>query len=200
VGESEKKALREEIARRISGLSPEQRAAASRAACRALMHLAAYARAKTVLAFAPMPDEIDTSELLKSALRSGRRLALPLVLWRTRELRAVEVKDLASDVVEGPHGVPGPRPDGPVIPAEELDLIVVPGRAFDWDGNRLGRGGGYYDRLLASPGRAEAVAIAFSCQLARRVPVSPHDVPVGTIVTEQGALFTSARKARPGRV
>ena len=188
-----KRAMRQEIARRVEALGAEERSRASLTACRMLVSLNMFKEAESVLAFAPMPDEIDTAHLMRACLDAGKRLYLPLVRWKSRQMEAVEVADLDGDIVLDKTGIPGPRPGGATADGSEIDLVVVPGRAFDFEGGRLGRGGGFYDRLLAGPGRRRAVVIAFNCQMVEKVPVSEHDVPIDVVVTELGAIFTAKK-------
>jgi len=112
--------------------------------------------------------------------------------WRTilfavegEDLRPVEVRD-AEDCRRGVHGVWEPLPGRPAVPAAELDLILVPGLAFGaTDGSRLGRGGGFYDRFLATPGlRARRIGLACEWQVSDRVPCESHDIRVEGLVTE----------------
>ncbi len=109
-------------------------------------------------------------------------------------MQAVEILSPGDVVLDG-AGIPGLPPSGPVVEPSEIDLIVLPGRAFDSVGNRMGRGGGYYDKLLAGDIHAETVAIAFECQMVESVPVSEHDMPVSAVVTESGVHRSSGASA-----
>jgi 5-formyltetrahydrofolate cyclo-ligase len=138
-------------------------------------------------------SEVSTRLLVADARQRGLRVAVPVTL--TAEHRLLPTELPADDrLVAGPFGILEPAPDARVpVAVDGLDLAVVPGAAFDPQGNRLGWGAGYYDRLLADlrPG-APIVALAFECQLVAAIPVEPHDVPVDVIVTEQ-------REIRPER-
>jgi len=187
-----KAVLRETVAPRVGALGPEIRAEASRAACERLASLDLFRSAGKVLAFASMPDEIDVTPLLRECLDAGKRLYLPLVRWKARRMIPVRVTDLDVDIVYSSTGMPGPRPGGELAEPSEMDLVIVPGRAFDRQGRRLGRGGGFYDRLLPQVGPAGSAAIAFSCQVVEAVPVDEHDVPIGLIVTEREVISTAS--------
>jgi 5-formyltetrahydrofolate cyclo-ligase len=139
--------------------------------------------ARRVGAFLPLPDEPDLRPLLAERLAAGGFLAFPAVaengLWHWRELTSLH----AAVRAPGGLGVRQPPPSPPVDPLG-LDLILVPCRALDGRGHRLGRGQGIYDRLLAGlPGRT--LAVLFHRQLVPEVPAEPHDVPLRAAVTER---------------
>jgi 5-formyltetrahydrofolate cyclo-ligase len=155
-----------------------------------------FRSARTVLVYQSDATEVDTREILLACLDQGKRAGLPRVDAEAKRLQALEVAEVARDLERSRYGFKEPLPDRPAIPLAELDLIVVPGRAFDSAGRRLGRGGGYYDRLLAQPGlRAVTAALAFDCQVVEHVPAAAHDRTVDLIVTESRTLRTAAPKA-----
>ncbi len=107
------------------------------------------------------------------------------------ELQPHEIRSF-DDLQRGPMNVWEPKPHCLPVEIAALDLILVPGLAFTRDGARLGRGGGYYDRLLANPAcRAQRIAIAFDLQIVDSIPVEPHDQRVYQIITESGLIQTS---------
>ncbi len=124
--------------------------------------------------------------MIRRALRSGKRVILPKVAGK--ELALYEIRDFNADVETGAWGIPEPKP---LIPAklDEIDLMVMPGAAFDEQGNRLGYGAGFYDRLL-SAFEGTTVALAFEAQILSKVPSDPHDAPVKKIVTEKRVIIT----------
>jgi len=139
-----------------------------------------------VMLFAGMADEVDTSAIISGALAVGKRVGLPRCRPAGHQLDVIEIADPDADVAAGYYGIAEPVGKRTMAPAE-LDLVLVPGRAFDGQGNRLGRGAAYYDRFLAGPAaRAVRCAICFDCQFVEAVPHDPHDVPVQVIVTETG--------------
>jgi 5-formyltetrahydrofolate cyclo-ligase len=107
-------------------------------------------------------------------------------------MAAFRVADPARDLVPGAWGIPEPREGLPEVPPQEMDLVLVPGSAFDAEGDRCGYGGGFYDTYLplTRPG-TPWVALAFELQLVPAVACEPHDLPVTVIVTEE-------RVIRPG--
>ncbi len=127
-----------------------------------------YAAATTVMAFCATPGEPDTDALFARLAADGKVLVLPRAAGD-----GLEAALLGDGLAVGPHGVVEPL--GPVVDAGAVDLVVVPGLAFTTDGVRLGRGGGHYDRFLATC-RAPAVGVCFAEQLVDVLPVEPHDV------------------------
>ncbi len=124
-----------------------------------------------VFGFAPLRLEPDWT----GAIERGWKLAFPRI--EGSELHFHRVTNLA-DFVRGPFGAREPA-GGEVIPPREAAVVLVPGLAFDRAGARLGRGGGFYDRLLADAAcSAQRIAICFACQIVERVPVDPHDAEV----------------------
>jgi len=147
--------------------------------------LEAYQGARTVMCYHSVCGEVDTLKLIERMRSDGKTVCLPAIIGKgVMEARRMDC------LVPGSYGIP--CPEGPVIPPEEIDLILVPGLAFDARCHRLGQGGGYYDRYLPKC-RGKTVGIAFDCQVVERLPLLAHDVQLDMLVTES-ALYT-----RPGR-
>lgn len=143
-----------------------------------------------VFGFAPLRIEPDWTV----AIESSWEIALPRI--EGEELRFHRVANL-SNLVKGAFGTREPA-GGDVIPFGEASVLLVPGVAFDRSGARLGRGGGFYDRLLGDAAlSAQRIAVCFACQLVERVPVEPHDAEVAAIVTEDG--WIEVRNSGRGR-
>lgn len=162
----------------------------SRQICRTLAALPEYLQARTLLCYVDMRCEVRTRHFLPTAWEHGKRVIVPYCVGSQLKLFLLEsVEELAP----GTYQIPEPRaelrgrPDRKADIAR-VDLVVVPGVAFDRRGGRLGWGKGYYDRLLrrARP-ETPLVALAFECQLVGHVPVEPHDVRVHKVITEKAA-------------
>lgn len=179
-----KVALRAEMVRRVAALDPDHRAAEEAALLAQLKDLPAFKGASTPLLYVGhLPEEIDTSPLVEAVLAAGRRLICPRVDRAARRLRLHEVGRPAVDFRAGAFGIPEPRPNLPEVDPAEVDFVLVPGLAFDRRGYRLGRGAGYYDRLLPRIGaEVPRVALALSPQLVDEVPIEPHDRPVDRLL------------------
>ena len=162
-------------------ISESECAEASKAIRDALTPLACWKSAGTVLLFAPLPDEPDTIVLP----REGKRFCFPRYN-ADRGYEATEVVE-ADELVPGKFGVLEPPPKALHIPPEEVDLVLVPGMAFDEECYRLGRGRGFYDRwLLALPGLK--LGLGFDHQLVTRVPRETHDVQLDGVIIPSRCL------------
>jgi len=174
------------LARR-DALAPAARARLSRRIARRVAALPEFRRASTVMAYATFRSEVDTAPLIAAALAKKKRVLLPRTVV---EGRALEPREFAPGalLVAGAYGIPEPPPDAPRADPADIDLVIVPGACFDEGGNRLGYGGGYYDRFLPRAGRAATVGVAFEAQVVPAVPPAEHDVPLGAVVTERRVI------------
>ena len=183
--QAEKKALRSKILAARRGLLENYRQKASKRMLDVFTALPDFKEPHTVLGYASMPDEVQLRPLLEKWLSLGVTVALPRITGKG-QMEAVSFTSF-DQLVEGEFGILTPNPDvGKIIPPQELDLIIVPGVAFDTRGERLGLGGGFYDAYLARAVNARRIALAYSCQLVASVPMEEHDVLVHKIITEQG--------------
>ena len=149
--------------------------------------LPAFSDAHTILAYLSFGSELSTLRFVDALLARGCGLALPKVDRERRRLAIYVVKNLESDTTAGVWGIREPDP-ARCAPADlrAIDAVLVPGVAFTRTGERLGYGGGYYDRLLGDwPERPPLIAAAFELQICDVLPVGPSDCPVDLVVTEQ---------------
>ncbi|MCG3181118.1 MAG: putative protein YqgN [Phycisphaerae bacterium] len=182
-----KREIRDEIRRRLAAVSAAEMAAAAAAVADRVMELSAWAEARVLMAFISLPGEIDTAPILSAALACGKQLIVPRVDWAGRRMQAVAIESLDEGLAAGRYGIVEPT-GGLEVEPEAIDLVLVPGLAFDAGGGRLGRGGGFYDRFLAGASlRAVAAALALECQRwPEPLPLGPQDMPVDLLVTERG--------------
>lgn len=173
----------------------------SRRIARRLYPRPEYRAARTVFCYLGFGNEVETDEIIRTALGEGRRMAVPLVTDGEGNLKAVTIGDLEKDLGPGFQGIREPiNRDGPGIDPREIDLALVPGTAFDPSGNRLGRGGGYYDRFLARlRPKAALIGLAFECQLTAEIDAEAHDVKMDAIITEDRVLEPGPGSDRQGR-
>ncbi|MGA2247666.1 MAG: 5-formyltetrahydrofolate cyclo-ligase [Verrucomicrobiota bacterium] len=138
--------------------------------------------AHTILFFAPLVDELDVWPLLEKLLPAKKICALPAFDAALQFYSARRVKSLETDIVTGKFGVSEPLPECEQIPLDRFDLVLVPGVAFDLGGNRLGRGRGFYDRILAVASGVKC-GVAYDFQLLEKIPAEAHDAKVNFIFT-----------------
>lgn len=177
-----KNELRQQIRTRIKTLTPEQRVTASTQARALLEQQMVWKNAKLIFFYAPMAEEIDIWPLLTDALAAGKAVALPRFDSLTQRYVACQIRDVAKDLNHGQFGIREPGGHCIAVPPNRLDLILVPGVAFDAHGRRLGRGKGFYDQMLASV-RGTTCGVAFDEQIVEAIPVEPHDVHLNCILT-----------------
>ena len=177
-----KTALREQIRARVKSTLPAARASVAAQLCARLREQNVWRAAKSVLLFAPLPDEPDIWPLLADALAANKIVALPSFVPGTNSYTARRILDPARDLVTGKFGIREPADVSPEMDLNHLDLVLVPGVAFDARGMRLGRGQGFYDRLLAGV-RGTKCGVAFDEQVVDAVPVGPRDIPLNCILT-----------------
>lgn len=185
-----KQAVRQRVLEALAGMSETERLGASAQVCERLAKAAEWARAGSVLLFAPMPGELDVWPLARTALESGRALALPCFNRQSRCYELRFVRDLEREVAAGYYGIREPVAECETASVNQLDLLIVPGVAFDRRGHRLGRGKGYYDRLLAGATGTKC-GTGFDQQLVDNVPVVAHDIRLDCIVTPTWWIRTS---------
>lgn len=179
---SEKAALRALVRERLRALDPAVRQAGARAVCGAVAGRPEWRRAARVLLFAPLPDEVDVGPLLGGALAEGKRVFLPALEPGGAAYGVREVRRLEEDLVAGRFGVREPAPHCPWGDFGGLDFAVIPGLGFDPAGGRLGRGKGFYDRMLARFGGVSC-GVAFDEQMLPAIPLEPHDVRLDLVAT-----------------
>lgn len=182
---AEKAALRSELLQRLKQQPAEERRQQSQRIAEQVMRLQEFQRAKTILGYSALASEVDPAAILREALAQGKRVALPRVMAEEQRLAAYAIRDLQRDVEPGPHGVLQPAlAQASRVPLDAMDLILVPGVGFDAAGRRLGRGRGYYDRLLhAVPVTTARVGLAFTCQMVECVPTTNNDVQVTRVIS-----------------
>jgi len=143
--------------------------------------------AHTILFFAPMPNELDVWPVLELELALGTNCALPFFDAEKKSYIARQLMNLKTDIVVGKFGLREPASTCAEIPLDKFDLILVPGMAFDISGNRLGRGFGFYDRLLEKAVGIKC-GVAYDFQLLEKIPSEPHDAKVNFILTPDRCL------------
>lgn len=183
----EKKSLRETVLTLRAALSEEQRAIKSRKIQDTVFNTLEFQEAQTVMLFLNFRDEVETTGLARKVLELGKRLVLPRCAPKGVLIPAL-IRDLQVDIEPGTWGIREPRRENlQQVNPLEVDCIFVPGAAFDDQGNRLGYGGGYYDRFFERlKDTTPKIALAFACQVVDKIPVEPFDKRVDLLITEEG--------------
>lgn len=148
-----------------------------------LIALDEYKEAKNIFCYASYNSEVDTYWLMEKILADGKNLYLPRCITATKEMEVCRVSNL-SELQSGAYGIKEPMGDGVSV---SLDLVIAPMVAFDREKNRLGYGGGYYDRFLAKTD-AVRLGIAFSEQESDKLVKEPTDIPMDIIITEKEVI------------
>jgi 5-formyltetrahydrofolate cyclo-ligase len=179
-----KKAMRTAVRAAVLALGPDERRDQERTILAEVGRLPAFREPRTVLLYVSfLPDEVPTMGLVHDALARGQVVALPRVDRPSRRLCLHRIDDPARDLVAGTLGIPEPRDGIDEMGPELIDSVLVPGVAFDMMGHRLGRGAGYYDRLLPRlrPG-VPRWSLALGPMWVEAVPREPHDEPIDIIL------------------
>ena len=176
--------------------SQENKDPLSRRICETFADLPEYGAAGTVLFYVDVRSEVRTRHYLATALTHGKKIVVPFCVDGLLELFHLEAME---ELEIGMYKILEPKKDLRALPTKrvgigEIDLIMVPGVAFDRRGGRMGHGFGYYDKLLehARP-EAPLVALAFECQLFPELPTQAHDVFMDKIITENGVIACGRR-------
>lgn len=171
----------------VKSLSAEKRKADSEKLCLRLKEEPFFKSAGSVLFFAPLPEEPDLWPLLNEALAGKKLVALPCFDSDNQSYLPRRVTDVHVEILSGKFGIREPATDCVAIPLDDLDLVLVPGVAFAADGHRLGRGKGFYDRLLQNFTRKK-IGVAFDEQIVEAIPTEKNDVPMDLILTPTRCL------------
>lgn len=177
--------IRKEISDKLKSHSELEKSAKSDIIKTKLLNEEEFKKAKLVMFYISLKDEVDTLSMIDEALKTGKRVCVPVIFKEEKRLIAGEIKDRIEDLESQHFGIYQPK-KGRVkkVPLEDIDLVIVPGIAFDRKNVRLGRGHGYYDRFLGSlPEKTKTIGLAFDFQVVKDLPKDPHDIPVWKTIT-----------------
>jgi len=184
---------KEEIRKRILSLrdsqTEEEMRSKSELIQKRLFNLPEFKKAKTIMFYVAMGSEVRTEQMIKQALKQGKRVVVPISDVKKRKLILSELKDF-DELKPGTFNILEPKKEfiRPVS-AEEIDLVIVPGIAFDKKGNRIGYGMGFYDKFLTSlKKRIPVVGLAYELQIVDAIPVDDKDVTVNKVITEKEVI------------
>ena len=200
---------KKELRKYIKGKLEENKAKfaiESQTVCEKLLADNAFKEASVVLAYMPLPDEVDVIPVIRGALRAGKKVAIPRVIEETHDINCTQnagkmlfyylddASDIISQTKEGYCGIAEPSEKSRQFSSDDdfdTVFVFVPGRAFTKNGARLGRGKGFYDRFLsqltkecdASGKKVYTIGVCFSCQVVDSVPTEQNDISVDRIVS-----------------
>lgn len=185
----DKTELRRKLQNGLLAMPSEQRSLKSRKACQNLVSMPEFQSASTVMMYLSLPHEVDTSEAILHAWQLGKIVAVPKISWQQRHMIAVQINSLETGLSTSASGLRNPVTGVPV-PFGDIDLVVTPALGFDRKGNRLGRGGSYYDRFFANKElRAHRCGFAFAEQVVDSIPVTESDQPVDSLVSDKEVVY-----------
>ena len=180
-----KSELRKELKEKLTNQNVTQRLEKSRLIQEKLFNLAEFKRAEHLMFYLAMAEEVQTRAMISAAQKLGKQILVPVIFKEEKRMIASLIKDLNKEVGLHTFGFDQPQPQFiREMPPERIDLILVPGLAFDQQGRRLGRGGGYYDRFLANlPAHTPRIGLAFDFQILTSLPFLPHDISVTKVIS-----------------
>jgi len=174
----DKKELRAKIRQQKRAMTEEQIVQASARLGELFVQTSQYQNAKTIYGYLPYNQEVRTVPMLEQALRDGKKVAVPKCYGD--EMRFIYMDDL-SQVAPGYANIPEPIADEPVA-EDKTALVLMPGMAFTKNGDRMGYGGGFYDKFLASEPEHPTVALCYDFQMVESLPTEEYDIPVDCVL------------------
>lgn len=174
----DKKELRRIIREKKRAMTENEIVSASEKLGELFRSCGAYQKAKTIYGYLPYNQEVRTVPMLEQAMRDGKRVAVPKCYGD--EMKFIYMDDL-SKVEKGYAGIPEPVADEPVAD-DTTALVLMPGLAFTRNGDRMGYGGGFYDKFLAAEPTHPTVALCYDFQMVEQLPTEEYDIPVDTVL------------------
>ena len=185
---TERKRVRTEILRRREALTSEERARLSQRIVNSVSRWIQREGFDAVMLYLNMRSEVETTDLLEGLLNSGKQICAPVINTEQVKLTPRRIQNPKTELVRHRYGMLEPNDACPIFPTEHLQLIVVPGIAFDRKGYRLGYGKGFYDRFLTKCPHAIPIGLAYQIQVVEDTFPQAWDVPVQHIFTETGRI------------
>ncbi|NLJ79396.1 MAG: 5-formyltetrahydrofolate cyclo-ligase, partial [Tissierellia bacterium] len=137
--------------------------------------------------FISFKDEVHTHDIIRNSIAAGKEIGVPITIPKSRIMEVSQLKDFDKELYQGFYDILTPKDEyRRIVSPESIDLILVPGVAFDHRGYRIGYGGGYYDTFLAKVDKdVTKIGLCFNIQIIPEVPTESHDIPVDYILTEE---------------
>ncbi|MBI2144532.1 5-formyltetrahydrofolate cyclo-ligase [Candidatus Woesearchaeota archaeon] len=186
-GNSEKGKIRKEMKKKRDAVTDDAVKEKSAAIMKKLITEEDFAEARTVLLYCSKGNEVQTEELIRLALKSGKRVILPITDLHEEKLELSEITAYPEDLKKGAFGIMEPKEITPVDESA-IDAAIIPGLAFDTEGHRLGYGLGFYDKLIERLVRKRTnisvIGLAYESHVLKKLPRENHDREMGMIITE----------------
>ena len=182
---SDKRHLRVELLAKLKKQGEGVRNRRSQAIWRKLARLTVFRRAKVVCSYVALPYEVQTWRMIEEMILRGKRVVVPAVVRGSNRMRVHEIRNPSKDLARGSFGVPEPVRGlrRKAFRLRDIDLVLVPGVAFDKRGHRLGHGYGYFDRFLSRlPDKTATLGLCYRFQLFDNLPTASHDQPVNRVI------------------
>ena len=187
-----KEEIRRKILKKRLSLSFEDIRDKSRQVFLHLTETVEYINSQNIMFYVATRSEVQTEEMIKMSIKMGKNVFVPIILPECINLAPSKIVDFDIELEKGNKGILEPKKEyHRIFTPENIDLIVVPGIAFDLKGNRIGRGFGYYDNFLRKVcSFAKIVALAFEMQTVKKIPNDKNDIPVHKIITEKRIIIS----------
>jgi len=181
----EKDKIRKDILAILRSQKDSERAIKSEQIKRRLFQDKSFQQAEFIMFYIAKSYEVDTIGMIEEALGSGKRVVIPVTKTHEKSLTLSEIKDPKRGLTKGPFGIYEPKREYmKAVDPKDIDVVIVPGVAFDKEGNRIGHGQGYFDRFLKNlPSEIPTIGLAFKLQLVRKISTFSWDIPVTKLIT-----------------
>ncbi|MBU4228648.1 5-formyltetrahydrofolate cyclo-ligase [bacterium] len=187
-----KEEIRRNTLKKRLSLSSEDIREKSRQVFLNLAETVEYRNSQNIMFYAATRSEVQTEEMIKMSIKMGKNIFVPIILPECINLAPSKISDFDIELEKGKKGILEPKKEYyRLFPSENIDLIIVPGVAFDLSGNRIGRGFGYYDNFLRKVrSSAKIIALAFEMQIVKKIITDKNDIPVHKIITEKRIIIS----------
>jgi len=182
-----KEKIRRDILKKRLSLSPEEIKNKSHKIFLNLLRTPVFLNSSNVMFYVSTRSEVQTEEMIKSSIMMGKKIFVPIIMSDSINLVPSNLIDFDKELIKGKKGIFEPKEEyRRLFSPRDLDLVILPGVAFDIEGNRIGRGLGYYDNFLKGINPStNTIALAFEMQIVEKIPTNEKDVPVNVIITEK---------------
>ena len=186
----DKQELRRKISKARDQLSKNERALKSRSIKMNILSQTEYINSQVIFCYFSFKSEVETFEIIKEGLNDNKKVCVPIIDRLSLKMFASELTDIDNTLQQGYYGILEPKEKHiKECPIEEIDLVFLPGLAFDCKGYRLGYGKGFYDKFLQNkPSKLFLIGLAYELQVVKFLPAGSEDIPVNKIITEDRVI------------